>query len=59
MTLESAKKNLEARGFRVQVFSSGKEAAAYLDAAVDGTAVGFGVHHLRQCPGGDGGDHQH
>ena len=39
MTLESAKKNLEARGFRVQVFSSGKEAAAYLDAAVDGTAV--------------------
>ena len=42
MTLESAKKNLEARGFRVQVFSSGKEAAAYLDAAVDGTAVGFG-----------------
>ena len=37
-----AKTSLEARGYMVRVFSTGKEAADYLDAAVDGTSVGFG-----------------
>ena len=36
------KTSLEARGYMVRVFSPGKEAADYLDAAVDGTSVGFG-----------------
>ena len=36
------KTSLEARGYMVRVFSTGKEAADYLDAAVDGTSVGFG-----------------
>ena len=36
------KTSLEARGDMVRVFSTGKEAADYLDAAVDGTSVGFG-----------------
>lgn len=38
----AVKKNLEARGFRVSVFESAAEAADYLDAAIDGTSVGFG-----------------
>ena len=36
------KTSLEARGYMVRVFSTGKEAADYLDTAVDGTSVGFG-----------------
>ena len=36
------KTSLEARGYMVRVFSTGKEAADYLDATVDGTSVGFG-----------------
>ena len=39
---DAVKKNLEARGYAVRVFSTGKEAADYLDAAVDGKSVGFG-----------------
>lgn len=38
----AVKKNLEARGFHVSVFESAAEAADYLDAAIDGTSVGFG-----------------
>lgn len=39
---ETVKKNLEDRGFTVRMFPTGKEAADYLDAAVDGKSVGFG-----------------
>ncbi|WP_325201163.1 lactate utilization protein [Oscillibacter sp.] len=39
---DAVKKNLEARGYAVRVFSTGKEAADYLDAAIDGKSVGFG-----------------
>lgn len=39
---EMVKKNLEARGYAVRVFATGKEAADYLDAAIDGKSVGFG-----------------
>lgn len=42
MKFETVKKNLEDRGYTVKVFASGKEAADYLDAAVDGKSVGFG-----------------
>nr|WP_325211277.1 lactate utilization protein [uncultured Oscillibacter sp.] len=42
MNFDAVKKNLEARGYTVRVFSTGKEAADYLDAAVDGKSVGFG-----------------
>lgn len=42
MTLENAKKNLEARGFIAKVFATAAEAAAYLDGAIDGTTVAFG-----------------
>lgn len=42
MSFEAVKKNLEARGFSVKVFASGKEAAAYLDGAIDGVSVGIG-----------------
>ena len=42
MGFETVKKNLEERGFAVRVFSTGKEAADYLDAAIDGKSVGFG-----------------
>lgn len=38
----NTKKNLEARGFRVSCFETAVEAAAYLNAAVDGVSVGFG-----------------
>lgn len=36
------KKNLERRGYAVSAFATAAEAAAYLDGAIDGTAVGFG-----------------
>ena len=42
MTLENAKKNLEARGFTARVFSTAAEAVAYLDGAIDGATVAFG-----------------
>ncbi|MDY3985689.1 lactate utilization protein [Dysosmobacter sp.] len=42
MAFDTVKKNLEARGFSVKIFSTGAEAAAYLDGAIDGTSVGFG-----------------
>ena len=42
MTLENAKKNLEARGFRAKVFATAAEAVAYLDGAIDGATVAFG-----------------
>lgn len=42
MKFETVKKNLEDWGYTVKVFASGKEAADYLDAAVDGKSVGFG-----------------
>ena len=41
-TFDTVKKNLEDRGYAVEVFASGEEAAAYLDGAVDGKSVGFG-----------------
>ena len=39
---DTVKKNLEDRGYAVEVLASGAEAAAYLDGAVDGKSVGFG-----------------
>lgn len=42
MGFETVKMNLESRGYAVRVFSTGKEAADYLDAAVDGKTAGFG-----------------
>lgn len=42
MGFETVKKNLEERGYAVRVFSTGKEAADYLDSAIDGKSVGFG-----------------
>lgn len=42
MYFDTVKKNLETRGYAVRVFSTGKEAADYLNAAVRGKRVGFG-----------------
>lgn len=42
MAFETVKKNLKARGFSVSTFSTAAEAAAYLDAGIDGTTVGIG-----------------
>lgn len=42
MTFEIIQKNLEERGFTVSCFDTAKEAAAYLDARIDGKTVGFG-----------------
>lgn len=42
MKFDAVKKNLETRGYAVRVFATGKEAADYLDAAIDGKSVGFG-----------------
>ncbi len=42
MNFDTVKQSLEARGYTVRAFSTGKEAADYLDAAVDGKSVGFG-----------------
>ncbi len=39
---DAVKQNLETRGYTVRVFPTGKEAADYLDAAIDGKSVGFG-----------------
>lgn len=38
----SVQKALEDRGYAVKVFPTGREAAEYLDAAIDGKSVGFG-----------------
>ena len=42
MNVEKAIKNLELRGFSVQHFATGAEAAAYLDAQIRDTTVGIG-----------------
>ena len=42
MAFETVKKNLEARGFAVKTFATAAEAAAYLDASIDGVTVGIG-----------------
>lgn len=39
---ESLIRNLEQRGFTARLFSTAQEAADYLDAALDGTSIGFG-----------------
>lgn len=41
-TLETTRKNLEERGFTVQVFADRNAAAAYLNEVIDGVSVGFG-----------------
>lgn len=40
--IELLQKNLEANGFKTSCFDTGKEAAAYLNAQLDGTTIGFG-----------------
>ncbi|MBQ2718522.1 MAG: lactate utilization protein [Clostridia bacterium] len=42
MDFTALKTALEGRGYRVSVFSTGKEAADYLDCEIDGETVGFG-----------------
>lgn len=42
MNFETVKKNLEDRGYTVRVFSTGQEAADYLDGVLQGKSVGFG-----------------
>ena len=42
MITEALKKRLEENGFQVSVFSTGEEAAAYLNREIDGTTVGCG-----------------
>ena len=39
---EKVKKNLEANGFKVSEFESGKDAVEYLDREIDGKTVGIG-----------------
>ena len=42
MELEQVRDNLRARGFRAEIFPDGKAVSDYLNAAIDGTTVGFG-----------------
>lgn len=42
MSFETVQKNLESLGYTVRTFETGAEAAAYLNAAIDGVSVGFG-----------------
>ena len=42
MITEALKKRLEGNGFQVSVFSTGEEAAAYLNREIDNTTVGCG-----------------
>ncbi len=42
MDLSSIAKRLTALGYRVSVFATAKDAAAYLDREIDGTSVGIG-----------------
>ena len=45
------RRNLEDRGYIVREFTSGAEAAAYLDSVVDGNTVGFGGSMTLQAMG--------
>ena len=42
MFFEKVKLNLEKRGFKVNCFQTGTEAADYLNHQIDGKTVGFG-----------------
>ena len=42
MDVEKTIRNLKLRGYSVKRFATGEEAAAYLDAQIDGTTVGIG-----------------
>ena len=42
MDIEKTIRALTGRGFAVQHFATGREAADYLDGAIDGTTVGIG-----------------
>ena len=42
MDVEKTIRNLKLRGYGVRHFATGEEAAAYLDAQIDGTTVGIG-----------------
>ena len=42
MDIEKAIRNFKLRGFSVQRFATGEEAASYLNAQIDGTSVGIG-----------------
>ena len=42
MAFEELKKTMEGHGFRVSVFATGEEAAAYLNREIDNTSVGCG-----------------
>ena len=42
MDIERTIRALTGRGFAVQHFATGREAADYLDGAIDGTTVGIG-----------------
>ena len=42
MNVEKAIKNFKLRGFTVQHFATGAEAAAYLNEQIQGTTVGIG-----------------
>ena len=42
MNLEQVRDNLRARGFHAEIFPDGKAVSDYLNAAIDGTTVGFG-----------------
>ena len=42
MDVEKTIRNLKLRGYSVRHFATGEEAAAYLDAQIDGTTVGIG-----------------
>ena len=42
MDLQTVKKNLEAKGYRVSCFESASAAAVYLNGQIDGVSVGFG-----------------
>ena len=43
MDIEKTIRALTGRGFAVQHFATGREAADYLDGAIDGTTVGIGT----------------
>ena len=48
---DTVRKNLEKRGYRVQTFATAKEAADYLDGAINGVSVGFGGSMTLQAMG--------
>ena len=49
MDIEKTIRALTGRGFAVQHFATGREAADYLDGAIDGTTVGIGGSKTRGC----------